>query len=177
MYRNARLTATLLHGSHTENPRCSAKDERPTARRSRAAVEPAARDRDWTDGWTRGQTRSRVRVAAGGLDPPPGRGDPPPGRGDPPPGRGDPPHRLGQQSGVGRVLHVRRHHRGVRAHPRRAQQFGMGGSTSLRPFAAAGPQRVVGPTTLFYRTLHRDHGRRVTSAQVRSLKGHHFRSK
>jgi hypothetical protein len=163
MYRNARLTATLLHGSHTENPRCSAKDERPTARRSRAAVEPAARDRDWTDGWTRGQTRSRVRVAAGGLDPPPGRGDPP--------------HRLGQQSGVGRVLHVRRHHRGVRAHPRRAQQFGMGGSTSLRPFAAAGPQRVVGPTTLFYRTLHRDHGRRVTSAQVRSLKGHHFRSK
>lgn len=63
-----------------------------------------------TDGWTRGQSRSRVRIqAAGGLNPPPGRGDPP--------------HRLGQQSGVGRVLHVRRHHRGVRAHPRRAQQL------------------------------------------------------
>ena len=46
---------------------------------------------------------------------------------DPLPGHRDPADRLGQQPGIGRVAHVRRDHRGVRANPAGAQQLRLGG--------------------------------------------------
>jgi len=46
---------------------------------------------------------------------------------DPLPGHRDPADRLGQQPGIGRVAHVRRDHRGVRANPAGAQQLRPGG--------------------------------------------------
>lgn len=51
---------------------------------------------------------------------------------DPSAGRCDPPDRLGQQPGVGRVGHVRRHHGGIGAQPIGAQQLGIGGLRQKR---------------------------------------------
>jgi len=55
---------------------------------------------------------------------------------DPLAGRADATHRLGQQTGIGRIGHVRRHHRGIHPDPVGAQQ--------LR-FGRLGQQRLVEP--------------------------------
>ena len=65
---------------------------------------------------------------------------------NPAPGRGNTADRLGQQTGIGRIRHVRWDHRGVGPHPRRAQQprlRSLGQQHLVQPPTAVAPQRVV----------------------------------
>ena len=59
---------------------------------------------------------------------------------------GDPPYRLAQQTRIGRIGHIRRHHRGVRPYPVGAQHLrsaALANSASLSPSTAALPHQVV----------------------------------
>jgi len=81
--------------------------------------------------------RDGVRPLARGAAAVPHFGPPRPASGlDPPPGLRDPANGPGQQPRIGRVSDVRRHHRGIRAQPRGAQQLGPG---------RLGQQRLVQP--------------------------------
>jgi hypothetical protein len=65
---------------------------------------------------------------------------------DPPTGRCDPTNRLGQQTRVGGISDVRRHHRSVDPDPGAAQQFRLrrlGQQRLVQPFHRQRTQRVV----------------------------------
>ncbi|SHY36498.1 Uncharacterised protein [Mycobacteroides abscessus subsp. abscessus] len=126
---------------------------------------------------TRAQFRcDRIRALARRPGPIPHPGaHRPAGRLDPLTGRGDPPHRLGQQTRVGRIGHVGRHHRRVGPHPVGAQQLRLGRLGQQRLVEPAHRPRSAAPGQLHqrgrmrHRHIQRDPAEHPPGDRVRDL--------